>query len=161
MIVRGPMIVSTVAWAVGEALMRRSLTLDRWARAIWTAAVVLALVHVVLAFHLVYGWSHAAAVEATARQTAERFGWAWRGGVFVNYAFLALWLADVAWWWLAPASHSSRSIRLERTRLAVFAFLFGNAAIVFASGAGRLVGIASMSVALLGSLGRRTDLRRA
>jgi hypothetical protein len=152
------MILATVAWAVGEALMRRSPVSDRWARAFWTMGIALALAHVVLAFQLVYAWNHEAAVAATVRQAADRFGWDWRGGIYANYVFLALWLADVGWWWLAPASHASRPLAIEAARLALFTFMFLNGAVVFASGTGRLVGIASVAVALLGSLARRQRL---
>ena len=152
------MIAATVAWAAGEALMRQSFASDRLARAIWTLGIALALVHVVLAFQLVYGWDHEAAVVATVRQTADRFGQGWRGGIYVNYVFLAVWLADVGWWWLAPASRASRSPRLEAARLGVFVFMFFNGAVVFASGLGRLIGMASVSVALLAPLARRQRL---
>ena len=148
------MILATVAWAVGEALMRRSPRSDRLARAIWTAGLALALIHVVLAFELVYAWNHDAAVAATVRQTVDRLGWGWQGGIYVNYVFLALWLADVCWWWLAPAAHASRPLRIERARLALFTFMFLNGAVVFASGIGRLVGIASVAVVLVASLAR-------
>jgi hypothetical protein len=154
-IVRGTMIAATVAWTLGEVLMRRSAASDRIARAIWTAGIVLALVHVVLAFALVYAWDHEAAVAATAQQAAERFGWGWRGGVYINYVFLALWLADVCWWWAAPASHASRSQRIEAARLALFTFMFFNAAVVFASPAGRFVGIAAIAAVLIASPSRR------
>jgi hypothetical protein len=160
-VVRGTMILSTLGWAIGEALMRRSPALDRAARAIWTVAVALALTHVVLAFQLIYAWSHQAAVEATVRQAAERTGWGWRGGIFVNYMFLALWLVDAGWWWAAPASHGSRPRRLEAVRLAVFLFMFVNGAIVFASGAGRVVGIASVTIVLLAWLVPRRHVRPA
>lgn len=148
------MILATVAWAMGEALMRRSPRSDRLARALWTLGIALALIHVVLAFELVYAWNHEAAVAATVRQAADRFGWDWRGGIYVNYLFLTLWLGDVCWWWLAPASHASRPLRIERARLALFTFMFLNGAVVFASGIGRVVGIAAVSVALLASLAR-------
>jgi hypothetical protein len=148
-IVRGTMILATLAWAIGEALMRGSPRQDRIARGAWTVGVALALLHVVLAFHVVYGWSHDAAAAATARQAMDRFGWSWRGGVYVNYAFLAMWCADVVWWWVTPASHASRSRALEMARRVFFTFMFINGAIVFASGIGRLVGIASVTLVLL------------
>lgn len=154
-IVRGTMIVATAAWAAGEALMKRSPLSDRWARATWTIGIAFALIHVALAFHLVYAWDHEAAVAATARQTADRIGWSWRGGIYVNYVFLATWLLDVCWWWLRPESHRLRSRRVERTRLAVFIFMFFNGAVVFASGTGRLVGIGSVIVVLLASMTRQ------
>ena len=131
--------------------MRRSAAADRLARAMWTAGIALALLHVVLAFDLVYGWSHEAAVAATVRQTVDRVGWGWRGGIYVNYVFLALWLVDVGWWWLSPVSHAQRSLRVERTRLVLFAFMFLNGAVVFASGPGRVFGIAALSLALIAS----------
>jgi hypothetical protein len=149
------MIVATMMWAAGEISMRRSLRSDRLARSVWTVGIALALVHVVLAFQLVYAWNHEAAVAATARQAADRVGWGWRGGIYVNYVFLAVWLGDVCWWWIAPESHASRSPRLETARLALFAFMFFNGAVIFASGAGRLVGIASMGIVLLASPARR------
>src|SRR5687767_5674063 len=152
------MILATVAWAIGEALMRRSASADRMARAMWTIGIALALVHVAVAFHFVYAWDHEAAVIATAEQAADRFGWGWRGSIYFNYVFLTLWLADVCWWWLAPASRASRPARLEAARLAVFAFMFLNGAVIFASGVGRLVGIVSLSVVLLASLTRRSRM---
>ena len=145
------MILATLAWAAGEVLMRRSPQADRWARTAWTVAILLAAIHVGLAFHFVYGWNHETAVAETARQSAERFGVGWRGSIYVNYVFLAIWLADVCWWWAAPASHGSRSIRFEIARLATFVFMFVNGAIIFASGIGRLAGIAAVAAVLLAS----------
>jgi hypothetical protein len=150
-IVRATMILATVAWALGEIFMRRSIAFDRIGRRAWTIGVTLAAVHVTLAFEFVYAWDHAAAVSATARQAAEHSGWEWRGALYVNYLFLALWFADVLWWWAAPASHASRSPRFEAARLAVFAFMFFNGAVLFASAAGRIVGIPAVAAALIGS----------
>jgi len=153
------MILATGCWATGEALMRRSLPSDRWARAIWTIGLTLALLHVILAFELIYAWSHEAAVAATVRQTVDRFGRGWSGGIYVNYGFLMLWLGDVCWWWVAPRSHFSRSLRIEHARLALFTFMFLNGAVVFASGTGRLVGIVSVCVVLLSLFARRSNLQ--
>ena len=155
------MIVATMAWGAGEALMGRSEESDRWARAIWTIGITLACVHVGLAFELVYGWNHEAAVAATVQQAADRFGWGWRGGIYVNYAFLALWLGDVCWWWLAPSSRAARPAGIETARIALFAFMFFNGAVIFASGIGRIVGVASVSLAILGFLTRRVTHRKA
>ena len=76
--------------AGGGALARRARA------AYWTGAG-LALTHFLAAFHWHYGWSHTRAVSATAEQTARVFGVDWGGGVWVNYAFLAAWVADAAW----------------------------------------------------------------
>jgi len=150
-IVRGSMLLATVAWAIGEVLMRRSASIDRIARASWTIAIVLALVHVLAAFHFVYSWSHEAAVVATAQRANDVFGRGWHGAIFVNYLFLALWAGDVCWWWASRASHALRSVRLETWRLALFVFMFVNGAIIFASGVGRLIGVVSVVVVLLGA----------
>ena len=148
-IVRTIMILATVAWGVGEALMGRSIASNRRARASWTAGITLALVHVFLAFDLVYDWDHGAAVEATVRQAADRFGAGWRGGIYVNYVFLTLWLADVVWWWLAPESRAARPRSLEAARFASFLFMFLNGAVVFASGPGRIIGMLVISAVLV------------
>ena len=58
------MIIATIAWALGEALMRRSSASDRLARAISTIGIALALTHVVLAFQLVYAWNHETARDS-------------------------------------------------------------------------------------------------
>jgi hypothetical protein len=108
-IVRGTMIAATVAWTLGEVLMRRSPASDRLARLAWTSGIALAVLHVVLAFEFVYAWDHGAAVAATAQQTADLVGWGWRGAIYINYIFLTLWLADACWWWMAPRSHAARS----------------------------------------------------
>jgi hypothetical protein len=159
-IVRTTMILATVAWAMGETLTGRSTASDRMARASWTAGVTLALLHVFLAFDLVYAWNHEAAVEATVRQAADRFGEGWRGGIYVNYVFLAVWLGDVCWWWLAPASRAARPRGLEAARFAFFLFMFLNGAVVFASGTGRLIGAVSISAVLVGRISRSVSAAR-
>jgi hypothetical protein len=103
----------------------------------------------------VYAWSHEAAIEATVRQAADRFGAGWRGGIYVNYVFLAIWLADVCWWWAAPASRASRPRAVEAARRALFLSMFVNGAVVFASGAGRVIGSVAVFSALVAAFARR------
>src|SRR5262245_37630085 len=81
---------------------------DRYARAAWTAACALYLAHVAAAFHFYHGWSHEAAYDETARRTAELMGTGWGGGLYFNYVFTIIWIADAIWWW--------RGLRLYRTR---------------------------------------------
>jgi len=71
---------------------------QQWARPAWIAGALLAIVHAVIAFAVRYHWDHEAAVRGTAAQAAEIYGVAWRGSLYVNYVFLALWLL-VAWSW--------------------------------------------------------------
>jgi len=154
-LVRAPIVLATIAWAIGEALMRRSPRSDRLARVSWTVGVVLTLLHVVLAFDLTYAWDHEAAVQATVSQTLALVGWGWRGSIYINYLFLVIWMADACWWWLAPASHATRARWIEMTRLALFTFMFFNGAVIFASGFGRAIGTISIAVVLLTSIASR------
>ncbi|MFO0810457.1 MAG: hypothetical protein U0746_17670 [Gemmataceae bacterium] len=117
----------------------------RSARRLWSAGLGAMAVHVVCAFGFMHAWSHAGAAEFTDRQTLALTGVDFRGGLWVNYAFLILWLADVAWWWIDARSYESRPRAVEWGVQAVFAFLFVNAAIVFASGVGRWLGVATFA----------------
>jgi hypothetical protein len=69
-----------------------------WARPAWILGALFAILHSVIAFAVRYNWDHETAVRATATQAAEIYGVAWRGSLYVNYVFLALWLL-VAWPW--------------------------------------------------------------
>jgi hypothetical protein len=141
--------LSIVAWATAEWLKRRGAhDRDRAARVLWTASVLLLGAHTLAAFHFIHGWSHRAAAAETARQTAALTGIDWGGGVFVNYAFLSVWVADAAWWWVAPASHRRRSHAIETALSLFFVFMFVNGAIVFAHGAMRVLGVAAVTVVL-------------
>src|SRR5262245_6539359 len=107
--VRATVLAAVVLWACAEILKIRRPTHVEPARRLWTAAIVLMILHAVLAFHVVYGWRHATAVIETARQTAAVTGLEWGGGIFVNYVFLAAWTIDAAWWWIAPRAYVRRS----------------------------------------------------
>jgi hypothetical protein len=69
-----------------------------WARPAWIAGAMLAIVHALIAFAVRYRWDHDEAVRATAAQAAAIYGTGWDGSLYVNYAFLALWLF-AAWSW--------------------------------------------------------------
>ena len=148
-LVQATIALAIVAWSAAEWLKRRGPRTGRWAaRAIWTAGALLLGLHTLAAFHFVHGWSHQAAAAETARQTAALTGFSWSGGLFVNYAFLAVWAADAAWWWAAPASYRGRSSAIQTALFIFFIFMFVNGAIVFADGAMRVLGAAAVTVAL-------------
>ena len=69
------------------------------ARAVYTFGLLTFLVHIWCAFQYSYGWSHAVAYRETARQTDELFGVNWGGGLYLNYAFTILWIADAVRSW--------------------------------------------------------------
>jgi hypothetical protein len=137
-----------VAWTAAEWLRLGGSDTSRGgaARAFWTAGATLAIIHVALAFHVHHAWSHDSAFTETARQTRELLGVTFGGGVFVNYAFLAVWLADAAWWWLAPAKYAGRPRALDSAVRAFLLFIFFNGAIVFGKGPVRVAGLVSLAV---------------
>lgn len=153
-VVRATMVLSTVAWAMGEVWMSRPPSPHRWARIAWTAGIALALVHAGLAFESVYGWSHEVAARATLRQAEDRLGAGWSGGIYVNYVFLATWLADAGWWWVAPVSHATRPRAIAAARRAFFVFMFVNGSVIFASGISRFVGAMCVLAVLIGAFAR-------
>ncbi|WP_395750719.1 hypothetical protein [Prosthecobacter sp.] len=106
----------------------------------WTTGCLMLLVHVACAFQFVHHWSHRAAFEATAQQTAAVTGFDSGSGLWVNYAVLVLWFGDVCWWWLAPARHASRSRTAERLLQGFLAFIWFNATVVFGHGLTRWLG---------------------
>lgn len=112
-----------------DAANRQDETSQRFARWFWTCGLVVFVAHVILAFHYLHRWSHAAAYEHVAKRTAELTGFASGVGLYINYLFLVLWLADTTLWW--------RDLRWSQRRLpywsvqAVFAFLMVQATAVF------------------------------
>jgi hypothetical protein len=147
LVVRATIAAATIAWAAAEWWrLTRPHVPDAPARALWTIGAASMTAHAVAAFHTVYGWSHHRALVETARQTAAVTGWTWGGGLFVNYAFVAIWMADAAWWWLAPDAYRRRPAALSAALRGVFLFMFLNGAIIFAAGAMRVLGIIAVSV---------------
>jgi hypothetical protein len=113
-----------------------------WAKAVWTIGALLYAAHVAAAFTFAYEWSHAAAYAHTARQTANLVGLDWGGGIWVNYAFTVVWLAEAVWWWTAPSHYLSRPRPLELIVRAVFLFMIVNGAVVFVAGPAKWIGAA-------------------
>ena len=112
-----------------------------WARWTWTVACGFFLIHVACAFHYFYQWSEAVAYSETARLTLAFTGMNWGGGLYFNYLFAALWLADVLWWWFAPGSFSRRPHLLTVLWDGFFFFMVLNAAVIFVSGPKRWLGV--------------------
>jgi hypothetical protein len=122
------------------------------ARLFWTVGCLAFLLHVGCAFQFYHHWSHRAAYEATARRTAEVVGLDWGGGLYANYAFAAVWVADVCWWWWSPERYLARPRGVEWAVQGFLGFIAFNAAVVFGAGAVRWLGLAAclFLAALLG-----------
>lgn len=145
--------ISIASYTIGcivFATARGRSNLDRWTRLSWTTACAALLAHYAFAFHFHHAWSHAAAYADTARQTAEVFAINWGGGLYVNYAFAALWITDIAWWWIAGvSSYRERPWLLTIIWHSLLVFIIFNATVVFEQGFIRLIGaIISASLVL-------------
>ena len=125
------------------------LRLDRWARALWTVGCISYLTHVTSAFGGFYQWSHQVAYAETARQTAERFGVAAGTGIYWNYLFTAVWVADAAWWWRGLAAYRERPVLVRRAVTGFMAFMFFNGVVVFPTGTIRYWGAVGTVVLLM------------
>ena len=137
-----------------SAQPKRTNTLGR---ALWTLGALLAVVHVLSAFHVYHHWSHADAVAATARETQEVVGIAVGLGVYFNYLFVLLWLADVGLWWKLGAAYNERPRWWAWLVHGYLLFIAINGAIVFESGPTRWGGI--VACVLLAILGVKYFLR--
>jgi hypothetical protein len=131
-------------YSIGFALWALSRRRHRWERAarlVWTIACLSLLAHAACAFHFYHEWSHDAAYRETARQTAEVVGLNWGGGLYINYALMAGWVADVAWWWRGLAAHRRRSTALVVVWQGFLMFIFFNSTVVFKTGPLRFLGL--------------------
>ena len=116
-----------------------------WARPAWLLGTLVYLAHVAAAFAIHHDWSHAAAYAYTAERTDALLGLDWGGGLWVNYAFTAIWIGEGLWWQLRPA-HYQRRPRIWRTAVrAFFVFMIANGAVIFVEGPRRLLGVAVLA----------------
>jgi hypothetical protein len=121
-------------WTIRLALAAYFLACAFWlmrsaraARSAWIAGCAAYLAHAAAAFHWHYGWSHAVAVQETARQARALTGVVAGYGIWLNYAFCLLWAQSAIAVW--------RSGRPPLPWIhAVFLFMIVNGAIVFAAG---------------------------
>lgn len=138
--------IAILAYAAGSvvfALSRRRLEWDSATRVIWTIGCLSLFAHFVCAYHFYHGWSHDSAYLDTARQTKEVIGLNWGGGLFINYAFLTIWIVDIAWWWLGGVrSYRTRPWALVLAWHCFLIFIIFNATVVFKHGMVRWVGLA-------------------
>ena len=143
---------AVLSWSLAEALQSRTL---------WTAGAALALIHSITAFGVFYGWSHEIARRMTTQQTAALTGIDFGSGVYINYLFLVVWLADAFWWWGSPRSYLARPRLVSGLIRGFIFFIIFNGAVIFADGWARIVGIASTSLVLATWLLKRSSRRDA
>lgn len=112
-----------VVWMLGAWL--GMLTGAAFARLGWTLGFAALVVHLVIAFGVAHGWSHAAAVEHV-RQVGG-----YGEGIAVNYLFAAVWLVDVAWWRADPDGRARRPRWVGWAVHGFLAFVVLNATVIF------------------------------
>jgi hypothetical protein len=139
-----------IAWALTECCRLAAAQLHL-ARAVWTVGALAMVIHAAAAFALVYEGSQDVALAAVARQTAGITGVKTGAGLYVNYAFIAIWIADAAWWWTVPPAKAAVVGTWAWARLAFFLFMFVNGAVVFADGWMRGLGLCAV-IAVLSTL---------
>jgi hypothetical protein len=120
------------------ALARWSVNPSQFPKRTWTAACLFYLLHMITAFAFFHNFSHTEAYEATARQTRQLMGVNYGGGLYWNYAFTAVWIADVLWAWLG--NYTQRARWITSSTHAFLAFMFCNATVVFGKGWVRIAG---------------------
>jgi hypothetical protein len=126
-----------------------STTGSRLARWFWTAACMLMIAHVGCAFGFVHRWSHAAAYQETARQTAELTGIRSGFGLYINYGMLLVWLGHVILIWCSSPAAQRFLVSANRWIHAFFGFMWFNATVVFGDGFNRWGGIVGFALLLL------------
>ena len=156
-VLRATIWLCVLAWAGSE--LARGSVLPRFARALFTAGALLLVVHTILAFSDVHGWSHRAALAETARQTEDMTGVRSGAGLYLNYLFIALWIFEAAWWWASPHTYQARSRALDLGVFGFFAFMMVNGAVVFAAGPMRIAGAVAIAAALAARFGAARRLR--
>jgi hypothetical protein len=138
-LVRGTAWCALVLYVSGEVINapRNRAVARVWLTAFGCAAL---LVHIFFAFHYRYLWSHSTAYNDTAAQTAAITGFNWGGGIYINYLFALVWIAEVGRSWIHRHETSVSSWTLM-TR-GFFLFMFVNAAVIFVRGPARWFGLA-------------------
>mgnify|MGYP000135477465 CR=1 FL=1 len=116
-----------------------------WAWWSFVLGLALAIVHTLIAFDVVHNWVHDDAVRNTAMQTEAVFGARVGWGVYVNYLFFAVWLAD-AWWWRAAGPDHVRSTAVTWGLRIFYLVIILNAVVIFAAPPRRPAGLAVIAL---------------
>ncbi len=97
----------------------------------WLLGCGLYILHVAMAFEVVHGWSHGAAVSHTAEETFRVTGIRRGEGVWVNYLFTLVWIIDCVRLANAKLQSKPTSLAIDVAIQLFFAFIVFNATVVF------------------------------
>ena len=151
--------LAVAAWLLRvfvEASGRSFAMRDRVIRWSWLIGALACVAHVIAAMGFGHCWSLANAMRHTAMETRRVFGVELPASVFVNFAFVALWLAD------AVRDFRSRELRpLGAVRHGIWLTMMFNGTVVF--GPSHWIWIAVLCIAIFAVIKcwpRRVDADR-
>lgn len=90
-------------------------------------------------------------------QTAKLTGVPYGGGLYWNYVFTVIWVADAGWWGMNPDSYRVRPRWLDASVHSFLAFLFFNATVVFGNGPIRWAAIFVLAAFVVLWIRRRSE----
>ena len=129
--------ISLILFALAE--LARDRTSRSWPTVVSAAGLALMVTHILIAMDARHGWQHASAIAATAEQTRSVYGLNWGGGVYVNYAFVTAWALTFL---RAVPGYRGAGVPAVRALVrAAFLIIIFNAAVVFAAGWRRAIGV--------------------
>ena len=143
--------------AVLAAELRGAKPTTRLIAWLWLLGALFALAHSVSALTTFHHGSQAAALESTAAQTEQLLGIRFGAGLYINYLFVVVWLADAAFRLLGRSRYAWLPSWYRPMVIGFLVFIAINGAIVFQSGWIRIIGIGC--VCMLGIL-RATRIRK-
>jgi hypothetical protein len=160
-LIRNTIRLSLVYYAAAAVLLLQMQPAD-WAggpafalaRSCWTLAWLTFLIHLGMAGHFFHHWSHAHAVEHTARATGGN-GW----GIYVSHTFTLLWTLDVVAWRFRPAWYAARPAWIDWALHAFMAIIIFNGTVIFEQGFIRWAGLlmfVGLGVLWINRVGART-----
>lgn len=98
---------------------------------LWVTGCVFYLVHMLLAFHAFHDWSHRDATRFTAEETYRMTGIRRGDGIWVNYLFAVVWIADCFRLDNSRRRFVATSRRVDAAITIFFALMMFSATVVF------------------------------
>lgn len=98
---------------------------------VWAIGCFAYVIHVVCAFEFAHGWSHVVALDYIAIETERVTGIRRGEGLWVNYLFTLIWIADVVRSIVAAGQNQPTNRRVDIAVQGFMAFIVFNATVVF------------------------------
>lgn len=136
--------------AVLTAELRGSKSTEHMIAWMWLIGALFAFGHSLGALMTFHHGSQTEALDSTAEQTQQLLGFRFGAGLYVNYLFVVVWVADAVFRLLAPMRYLSLPSWYRYSAIGFLVFIAINGAIIFKSGPIRGIGIGC--VCLLGIL---------